>query len=167
MLVLPIPSVFSCVFTEEKIASDHTGIKHSLVECCSDVCPSVGFLLSPHMTMSSIRVTIRFLITMLTKAFLHQLLRRPALGRVLGCSKHLHYWIMEATCFCEPSMQQNVFFLNTSPDVRFDAILSLSYTGSFFHIRAWSLLYAFSTVRPFIKTCAFPNHIHSIEFATG
>ncbi len=40
---LQIPSVFSCVFTEERIASGHTSIKHRLVECCSDVCPSVGF----------------------------------------------------------------------------------------------------------------------------
>ncbi len=35
--------VFSCVFTEERIASGHTSIKHRLVECCSGVCPSVGF----------------------------------------------------------------------------------------------------------------------------
>ncbi len=40
---LQIPSVFSCVFTEERIASGHTSIKPRLVECCSDVCPSVGF----------------------------------------------------------------------------------------------------------------------------
>ncbi len=35
---LQIPSVFSCVFTEERIEFGHTAIK-----CCSDVCPSVGF----------------------------------------------------------------------------------------------------------------------------
>ncbi len=40
---LQIPGVFSCVFTEERIASGHTSIKPRLVECCSDVCPSVGF----------------------------------------------------------------------------------------------------------------------------
>ncbi len=34
---------FSFVFTEERTASCHTSIKHRLVECCSDVCPSVGF----------------------------------------------------------------------------------------------------------------------------
>ncbi len=38
-----IPSVFSCVFTEERIESGYTGIKHRLVEYCSDVCPSVDF----------------------------------------------------------------------------------------------------------------------------
>ncbi len=40
---LQIPSVFSCVFTEERNASDHTSIKPRLVECSSDVCPSVDF----------------------------------------------------------------------------------------------------------------------------
>ncbi len=40
---LQIPSVFSCVFTEERIESGHTDIKPRSVECCSDVCPSVGF----------------------------------------------------------------------------------------------------------------------------
>ncbi len=40
---LQIPSVFSCVFTEERIEFGHTAIKPRLMECCSDVCPSVGF----------------------------------------------------------------------------------------------------------------------------
>ncbi len=39
LFFLQILSVFSCVFTEERIESGHTGIKHRLVECCSDVCP--------------------------------------------------------------------------------------------------------------------------------
>ncbi len=40
---LQIPSVFSCVFTEERIEFGHTAIKPRSMECCSDVCPSVGF----------------------------------------------------------------------------------------------------------------------------
>ncbi len=40
---LQIPSVFSCVFTEEMIEFGHTAIKPRSVECCSDVCPSVSF----------------------------------------------------------------------------------------------------------------------------
>ncbi len=82
---LQIPSVFSCVFTEERIASGHTSIKHRL-ECCSDVCPSVGFSYLHIWSWSSTRVTIRFLVTTLTKALLHQLLslsRRPALVLVV------------------------------------------------------------------------------------
>ncbi len=43
MLFLQIPSVFSCVFTEERIESGHTNIKPRLMECCSGVCPSVDF----------------------------------------------------------------------------------------------------------------------------
>ncbi len=107
-------------------------------------------------------MTIRFFVTTLTKALLHQLLslaRRPALRRILVVS--------ETTCFCDPSMKQN-FFLNSSPDVWLDANLFLSSTDCSFDPRAWCLLwYALSAVGPFIKTCAFPNHTHSIEFATG
>ncbi len=41
--VLQIPSVFSCVFIEERIELGHTIIKPRSVEYCNDVCPSVGF----------------------------------------------------------------------------------------------------------------------------
>ncbi len=43
-----IPCVFSWALTAERIESCHTVIKPILVECWSDVCPSVGF---PHMIM--------------------------------------------------------------------------------------------------------------------
>ncbi len=36
-------SGFSYVFTEERIESGHAVIKAILVECCSDVCPSLSF----------------------------------------------------------------------------------------------------------------------------
>ncbi len=38
-----IPSMLSCVFTEERIEFGHTDMKPRLVERCSSVCPSVGF----------------------------------------------------------------------------------------------------------------------------
>ncbi len=88
-----IPSVFSCVFTEERIEFGHTAIKTRSVECCSDVCPSVDFSYLHIWSWSSTRVTIRFLVTTLTKALLHQLLsldRRPALGRVPVVSNFFH-----------------------------------------------------------------------------
>ncbi len=70
-----------------------------------------------------------------------------------GCSKLLPFRVTETTWFCDASMQHN-FFLNSSPDVWFDAILSLSSTCSLFDLRAWFLLwYAFLAARPFIKTC--------------
>ncbi len=40
---MQIPSVFSFIFTEERIEFGHTTIKPRSVECCSDVCPSVSF----------------------------------------------------------------------------------------------------------------------------
>ncbi len=86
---LQIPSVFSCVFTEERIEFGHTAIKPRSVECCSDVCPSVSFSNLHIWSWSSTRVTIRFLVTTLTKALLHQLLslaKRPALRRDLVVS---------------------------------------------------------------------------------
>ncbi len=43
---LQIASVFSCVFTEERTEFGHAAIKPRSMECCSDVCPSVGF---PHL----------------------------------------------------------------------------------------------------------------------
>ncbi len=86
-----IPSVFSCVFTEKRIEFGHTAIKHSLVECCSDVWPSVGFSHLHIWSWSSTRVT-RFLVTTLTKALLHQLLSfdATALARVLVVSNLFH-----------------------------------------------------------------------------
>ncbi len=90
---LQILSVFSCVFTEERIESCHTAIKPRSVECCSDVCPSVDFSYLHICSWSSNRVTIRLLVTTLTKAVLHQLLslaRRPALERVLVVSNFFH-----------------------------------------------------------------------------
>ncbi len=90
---LQIPSVFSCVYPEERIESCHTAIKPRSVECCSDVCPSVDFSCLHIWSWSSTRVTIRLLVTTLTKAVLHQLLslaRRPALERVLVVSNFFH-----------------------------------------------------------------------------
>ncbi len=85
--------VFSCVFTEERIEFDRTAIKPRSVECCSDVCPSVGFSYLHIWSWSSTRVTIRFLVTTLTKDLLHQLFslaKRPSLGRVLVVSNIFH-----------------------------------------------------------------------------
>ncbi len=95
--VLQITSVFSCFFTEERIEFGHTDIKPRSLECCSDVCPSVGFSHLHICSWSSTRVTIRFLFTSLDMPLLYQLL----------CLR-----IMEATVLPkrEPSGQQEVFF---------------------------------------------------------
>ncbi len=99
-------------FTEERIESCHTTIKSRSMECCSNVCPSVRFSYLHILSWSSTRVTIRFLVTSVDKALLHQLLslaRRPALGRILVVSNFFHLRVTETTCFCEPSVKQNFF----------------------------------------------------------
>ncbi len=107
----------------------------------------------------------------------HQVLRHPSPSiaqfgqedyskKNPGCFKLLPLRVTECTCFCDPSMKQN-YFLNSCPDVWLDANLFLSSTDSSFDLSAWFLLYVLLAVGPFIKTCAFPNHTHSIEFATG
>ncbi len=71
----------------------HTAIKPRSVECCSDVCYSVSFSDLHIWSWSLTRVTIRFLVTTLTKTLLHQLLclaRRPALGRILVVSNFFY-----------------------------------------------------------------------------
>ncbi len=81
MFFLSIPSVFSFVFTEDRIEFGPTAKKARLVECCSDVCTSLDFCNLHIWSWSSTRLTIRFFLTTLTKALLHQLLslaRRPA-----------------------------------------------------------------------------------------
>ncbi len=98
---LQIPSVFSCVFTEERIEFGHTTIMPRLVECCSDVCPSVDSSYLHIWSWSSTRVTISFLATSLDKPFSINccLAGRPALGRVLVVPNFFHLRIMEATVF--------------------------------------------------------------------
>ncbi len=91
ILFLTIWEFFRCFVCNSKcvfmcLYFTHPTIKPRSVECCSDVCSSVGFSYLHIWSWSSTRVTISFLYTTLAKALLHQLLslaRRPALGRVL------------------------------------------------------------------------------------
>ena len=78
----------------------HSTIKAWLMECCRDGWHSGRF--STKELWSSVRVTIGFLVTSLTKALLPRLLSlagRPALGRVLVVPNFFHLRIMEATVF--------------------------------------------------------------------
>ncbi len=83
--------VFMCLHWREDWVIN--AIKPRSVECCSGVCPSVDFS-HPHIwSWSSTRVTIRFFVTTLTKALLHQLAslaRWPALRRVQVVSNVFH-----------------------------------------------------------------------------
>ncbi len=84
-----------------------------LLQWCLSFC---GFLLSPHMIMELNWVTIRFLVTTLTKDLLHQFGQEDSSKKNPGCFKLLPLRVMETTCFCETSMKQNCF-QNCSPDL--------------------------------------------------
>ena len=74
----------------------------------------------------SVRVTIGFLVTFLTKALLPQLLSlagRPALGRVLLVSNFFHLRMMETTVYLGMSNAAEMFCY-PSPDLCLDTILS-------------------------------------------
>ncbi len=152
-----------CVLTEERIEFGHTAIKPSSVECCCDVSPistyDHGAQLDVHSSVnatawawtqsnvsgetwkcasapSNLRVTIRFLVSTLTKALLHQLLRSSSSRKSPGRFKRLLLKITDTTCFCETSMKQN-FLLSASSDLWLDSNLFLSSTcSSFFYLRA-------------------------------
>ncbi len=148
MCLLQIPSMFSCVFTEERIEFGHTDIKPRSVDCCRDVCSSVGFSHLHIWSWSSTRVTISFFVTTRNQSPTDQLLSLASSRKSPGCFKLLLLWIM-ATRFCESSAQQNVF-LNSSPDLWLDTILFLSSTGIFFfYLRAY--FYYFFAIKTFIK----------------
>ncbi len=100
---------------------------------------------------------LKTLIRMLRCVWLGLELNSAGVGQIWGCLDYMLLW----------PFNKESFFLNFSPDVWLDANLFLSSTDCSFDSRACFLLWnALSAVGPFIKTCAFPNHTHSIEFAT-
>ena len=105
----------------------------------------------------SVRVTIRFLVTSLTKALLPRLLSlagQPALGRVLVVPNFFHLKMIEATVFLGNFNAADIFWY-PSPDLCLDTILPWSSTNNSFDIMAWFLLWqALSTVGPYIDRSA-------------
>ncbi len=118
-------SLFSCVFTEERIESCHTAIKPRSVECCRDVCPSVDFSYLHIWSWSSSRVTIRLLVTTLTKALLHQLLSlaRRFIFQQDNDPKHTARVAYRQLCECswvaqpQPGIEPNQIFLEKPENV--------------------------------------------------
>jgi hypothetical protein len=101
-----------------------------------------GFPISTEELWSSVRVTIGFLVTSLTKALLPRLLSFtwwPALGRVLVVPDFFHLRMMEATVFLEPFNAAEMCWF-PSPDLCLNTILSQSSTDNSFHLMAWFLL---------------------------
>ncbi len=170
ILFLTVWGSFRCFFTNSKCVFMrlhwrdywvlHTAIKPRSMECCSDVCPSVDVSYLHIWSWSSTRVNIGFLVTTLTKSpspSVAQFGQEASSKKNPDCFQRLPLRVTETTCFCGSSL-----------DMWLDANLFLSSTCSYFDLRSWILLwYALSAVRSFMKMCAFPNHTHSIEFATG
>ena len=120
---------------------------------------------------SSVRVTIRFLVTSLTKALLPWLLRlarRPALGRVLVVSNFFHLRMMEATMFLGTFKSCRNDFIPFPRSVPWHNPVSEIY-GQFLWPRglAFALTRTVNCGTLYRQLCAFPNHVQSTEFTTG
>ena len=115
-----------------------------------------GSPISTEELWSSVRMTIGFLVTSLTKALLPRLLclaGLPALGRALVVTNFLHLRMMEATVFLGTVNAAEMFWY-PSPDLCLDTILSLSSMDNSFYLMSWFLLWhALSTVGPYIDRC--------------
>ncbi len=107
------------------------------IECCSDVCPSVGFSYLHIWSKDQSQSVAQFG-------------QEASSRRSPGCFKLLPLRVTNMLLWAFNAAE---ILLNSSPDVWLGAMLFLSSTGSLFDLRAWFLLYAFSAVRPFIKTC--------------
>ena len=137
--------------------------------CSSDLLLE-GSPISTEELWRSIRATIGFLVTSLTKALLPRLLslaRRPLLGRVLVVPNFFHLRMMEATVFLG-TFNAAYIFCYPSPDLCLDTILSEPYRQ---FLRPHGLVFALTcTVNCgtlYRQVCAFPNHVQSTEFTTG
>ena len=98
-----------------------------------------GYPISTEELRSSVRETIRFLITSLTKALLSQLLSLagcPALGRVLVVQ---HILSLRMTVFLGTFKVADIFWY-PSPDLCLVTILSWSSTDNSFNLMTWFLL---------------------------
>jgi hypothetical protein len=104
-------------------------------------------------------VTIRFFVTSLTKA------HSPNCSG-LGVPNFLHLRMMEVTVLGERQCCR-LFLVPFPRSVPRNN--PVSFMDNSFVPVAWFLLkHALSTVGPYIKqVCAFPNHVHAIEFTIG
>ncbi len=110
---------------------------------------------------------IRFLVTSLTKALLHQLLSLASSRKSPGCFKLLPLRVTEITCFCEPPMLQT-FFCTLPQICASGAILSQRSTDNSLDFMAWFVLWhALLHVEPYRQVFAFRNHVQSTQFTTG
>ena len=101
-----------------------------------------GYLIATEELWSYVRVTIRFVVTSLTKALLDRLLSLagwPALGRVLVVTNFFLLRLMEATVFLR-SFNAAGMLLYPSPDLCLHTILSQRSKDNSLYLMAWFLL---------------------------
>ena len=125
-----------------------------------------GSPISTEELWGSVKETIRFLVTSLTKALLTPipLFARAASSRKsLGGSKLRPFKNDGGHCSWGSSMLQIYIYWYPSLDLWLDTILSRSSTDNSFDLMAWFLLcHSLSTL--YRQVCAFPNNVQSTEF---
>ena len=112
------------------------------MECCRYGCPSGSSTISSEELWSSVRLTIGFLVTSLTKALLPRLLsfaQWPALGRVLVVLNFFHLGMVDATVFLGTFNAADSFWY-PFPDLCLGSILSRSSMDNSFYLMAWFFL---------------------------
>ena len=117
-----------------------------------------GSPISTEELRSSVRVTVGFLVTSLTKALLPQLLslaRHTALGRVLVVPNFFHLTMMEASVFLVTFNAADIFWYPSPKSVPHPHGLVFAPTCMVNCVTLYRLV------------CAFPHYVQSIEFTTG
>ena len=116
-------------------------------------------------------MTIRFLVTSLTKALLPQLLSLagwPSLERVLVVPNFFHLRMMEATVFLETFNAADIFLVTFPRSVlRHNPVSKLYRQFPRPHGLVFALTCPVNCGTLYRQECAFPNHVQSIEFTTG
>jgi hypothetical protein len=125
---------------------------------------------SPQRNSGALSVTIRFLVTSLTKALLPQLLSlagQPDLGSVLMVTNFFHLIMIEATVFLDLQCCRNVLVLFLRSMPKHNPVSELY--GQF--LRPHGLVFALTCTANcgtlYWQAYTFPNHVQSIEFTTG
>ncbi len=125
--------VFFCLhWGEDWVWQHHHKAQIDVVlQWCLSFC---RFLLSPHMIMELNyidRQDVRQHSNQSPSLSIAQFGQETSSKKNPSCFKLLPLRVTETTCFCDPSMKQNIF-LNSSPDVCLDTNLFLSSTDCLF-----------------------------------
>ena len=136
--------VVMCLFTEEWLPSGHSTIRPDWWSAAEMVVLLEGSPISKEELWSSVRVTIGFLVTYLTKTFLHsaQFGRAASSSKSLGGSKLLPIKNDGGLCILGDLQCCRLFLV---PFPRWTVNCGTLYR----------------------QVCAFPNHVQSIEFTTA